>query len=427
MRGGAALAAGWAVRATVLVLCSAVALPAQSAANTSATADSITPARARAYTRCLANLESAARAARITRATWRRETDGLQPDLRVLRSLDAQPEFVLSIWDYLAATVDNERIADGEARLQRYASTLREVDARFGVDPATVVAVWGLESNFGMGLGGYNLVPSLATLSCEGRRQKYFRTELFAALRLVQAGHTPAEELKGSWAGAFGHVQFMPSTFERLAIDFDGDDRRDLMASIPDALASAANFLRNAGWRSGEPWGIEVRLPTVAGKPFNTRGEGRRTKRPLSTWVRRGLVRADGSPLVGGPLTGSTSAALLTPAGVDGPAFLVFRNYHAVYRYNAAESYTIAILHLADRLRGGGEFLTPWPTDDPGLSRADRRELQRLLIARGHDVGEVDGILGPRTRAGVKAEQERLGWEVDGRPGQKLLGALRGG
>src|SRR5690606_3727964 len=302
--------------------------------------------------------------------------------------------------------------------LAQHADTLARVEERYGVDPATVVAVWGVESNFGQTFGKSPLVQSLGTLSCFGRRQTYFRTELFAALRILQAGHIAPERFVGSWAGAFGHTQFMPSTFERLAVDFDGDGKADLMDSTVDALASTANFLQKAGWQTGQPWGFEVRLPPGT----NVSGEGRRTKRPMSEWASRGLRRVDGSPLP----TGLGSAGLMTPAGAEGPAFLVLRNFDAIYSYNAAESYGLAIAHLADRLRGGGPFSTPWPTDDPGISRAERRELQGLLILRGHDIGEVDGMLGEKSRAAIKLEQERLGHEATGRGGQKFLRALRG-
>ena len=371
-----------------------------------------------AFTACLDGLRAPARAAGVSEATFALHTQGLQPDLSVIDKLNFQPEFKTPIWDYLAALVDDERVADGQARLAQHAEVLARVAQRYGVDPATVVAVWGVESNFGQSFGNAPLVQSLGTLSCLGRRQPYFRTEFYAALRILQAGHIAPEQFKGSWAGAFGHTQFMPSTFERLAVDFDGDGRADLMNSTADALASTANFLAKAGWQSGQPWGFEVKLPP----DLPTRGEGRRVKRPMSEWAARGLVRADGSPL---PATGS--AGLMLPAGERGPAFLVTRNFDAIYSYNAAESYGLAIAHLADRLRGGGPFATPWPTDDPGLSRAERRELQTLLTARGHDIGAIDGMLGEKTRAAVRAEQQRLGMEPSGRAGQKLLKALRAG
>jgi lytic murein transglycosylase len=371
------------------------------------------------FTQCLERLQGDARKAGVSSATYQQLTRDLIPDMGVIEKLDYQPEFRSAIWDYLSGLVDEERVREGQAMLIRHADTLRRVEQRFGVDPATVVAVWGVESNFGQTFGKYPLLQSLGTLSCFGRRQDYFRTELYAAMRILQKGDIAPDRLVGSWAGAFGHTQFMPSTFERLAVDFDGDGRADLMDNATDALASTANFLKKAGWRTGQPWGLEVRLP--AG--FNTAGEGRRSKRSISEWMARGVTAVDGSPLPGdaGP------AGLLTPAGADGPAFLVFRNFDAIYSYNAAESYGLAIAHLSDRLRGGGPFATPWPTDDPGISRAERRELQGLLILRGHDIGEVDGMLGERSRAAIKIEQERAGQEATGRGGLKILNTLRGG
>lgn len=383
-----------------------------------AQAPSPTPAPApQEFENCLNTLRAPARAVGVSDATFTQHTLGLQPDMSVIDKLNFQPEFRTAIWDYLAGLVDEQRVAEGQAMLALHADTLKRVQERFGVDPATVVAVWGVESNFGQTFGKSPLVQSLGTLSCFGRRQAYFRTELYATLRILQAGHIAPHRLVGSWAGAFGHTQFMPSTFERLAVDFDGDGRADLMDSTPDALASTANFLAKAGWQSGQPWGFEVKLPPG----FNAGNEGRRTKRTMEDWAARGVKRVDGSPL---PASGS--AGLLTPAGPQGPAFLALRNFDAIYSYNAAESYGLAIAHLSDRLRGGGPFVTPWPTDDPGLSRAERREVQTLLIARGHDIGEVDGMLGEKSRVAIRSEQERLGQEPSGRAGQKLLKALRG-
>jgi lytic murein transglycosylase len=337
--------------------------------------------------------------------------------MAILGFLDAQPEFVTPIWDYLAGLVDEERVADGRAMLARWAEVLARVEAEYGVDAATVVAVWGVESNFGRNFGGRPLLSSLSTLSCYGRRQAYFQGEFFTALKIIQEGHVAPERLNGSWAGAFGHTQFMPSTFMRLAVDFDGDGRRDLVDSVPDALASTANFLKRAGWRSSQSWGFEVALP--AG--FDASAAGRRNKLPMSAWAARGLRRIDGTPLA----DEAAPAGLLLPAGAQGPAFLVTRNFDALYSYNAAESYALAIAHLSDRLRGAAPFATAWPTDDPGLSRAERRELQALLIARGHDIGEPDGVIGARTREALKVVQGELGFESDGRAGQKALAALR--
>ena len=213
----------------------------------------------------------------------------------------------------------------------------------------------------------------------------------------------------------------MPGSYEWLAVDFDGDGRRDILHNVRDALASAAHFLRSRGWRAGARWGMKVRLPDE----FNARGEGRRKRSTLATWAARGVRRVDGTRLVSADLPATTNAGLHLPAGVNGPAFLVFDNFTAIYRYNASEAYTLAIAHLADRLRGGASFVMPWPTDDLGLSRAERRELQTLLLARGHEVGAPSGVLTPGTIAAVKIEQQRLGHEATGRPGQRLLKALR--
>ena len=370
-----------------------------------------------AFASCLASLRADAQAKGVSGATYDANTAALAPDMAVIGFLDAQPEFVTPIWDYLAALVDDERVADGRAMLAEWAPVLARVEAEYGVDAATVVAVWGVESNYGRNFGSRPLLTSLSTLSCFGRRQSFFRGEFFTTLKIIQDGHVAPERLTGSWAGAFGHTQFMPSTFMRLAVDFDGDGRRDLVDSVPDALASTANFLKRAGWRGDLPWGFEVSLP----QGMDVSGAGRRNKQPISAWAARGVRRIDGAPMP----AAATPAGLLLPAGKDGPAFLVTRNFDAVYSYNAAESYGLAIAHLSDRLRGGAPFATPWPTDDPGLSRAERRELQQLLIARGHDIGEADGMIGARTREALKLEQAALGLAADGRAGQRVLQALR--
>jgi lytic murein transglycosylase len=281
-----------------------------------------------------------------------------------------------------------------------------------------IAGVWGVESNFGKDIGGRPLVQSLSTIACYGpRRRDYFKGELMATLKIVQNGDIDASRLQGSWAGAFGHTQFMPSTFQRLAVDGDGDGRRDIMDSVPDALASTANFLKRAGWNDALPWGYEVRLP--AG--FRSSLLGRKSKKPLSSWAAMGVTRIDGRPL-----SGNYAAGIIAPAGLNGPAFLVTKNFDAVYSYNAAESYGLAIALLGDRLKGQPGIRTAWPTDDPPLSRAERRELQRLLTARGFDVGEPDGRVGSKTRAAIKEVERQIGMEPTGRPGGKVLQALRG-
>ena len=371
---------------------------------------------------CLAELQGTSAFRNIERATFAQYTQALAPDASVLVLLDRQPEFTMPVWDYLAVLVDDERVADGRAAYAKWQDTLRRIEQQSGVAPHVVIGVWGVESNFGQNLGGRPLVQSLATLSCFGRRQSYFRGEFAAALRILQEGHIPVEKLNGSWAGAFGQTQFMPSTFFRSAVDFDGDGRRDIVDSVPDALASTAKFLQNAGYRRGEPWGFEVRLP--AG--FDTSDASRKNKRPIEAWRQAGVTLANGAAL---PDT-LPSAGLLVPARSrgGGPAFLVGRNFDTLYSYNASENYALAIAQLSNLVANPGAgvaFVTPWPTDDAGLSRAQNRELQAVLLTRGHDIGSADGMIGAKTREAIKAEQQRLGFKADGRAGQKLLAALK--
>ena len=370
------------------------------------------------FQRCLAALQPQAAARGIDAAQFTRLTADLQPDRSVLPLLNAQPEFTTPIWDYLSGLVDEQRVADGRAMLATHGELLARIAAEYGVDAETVVAVWGVESDYGRVTGKRPLRVSLATLACEGRRQEFFRGEFLALLSLLASGDLADPDLTGSWAGAFGQTQFMPSTYARIAVDGDGDGRRDLVASIPDALASTANYLKRAGWRTGEPWGYEVKLPPG----FDVSLAGRTQRRPQSDWIARGVTRVDGTAIT----PSDARSAVLLPAGRNGPAFLVLRNYDAIYSYNAAESYALAIATLADRLRGGSGIAAAWPTDDPGLSRAQRRQLQTLLLARGHDIGAADGMIGSATRKAIVAEQQRLGQQpADGRAGRRILDALR--
>ena len=370
---------------------------------------------------CLANLRSQAIASGVSGSTYDRYTQNLSPDYSVIDKLNYQPEFSTPIWDYLSGLVDNERVQAGQQKLAQHRAVLKRVEQTYGVPAETVVAVWGVESNYGDISGKYPLLQALGTLSCEGRRQSYFRGEFFATMRILQRGDLTQDQLYGSWAGAFGHTQFMPSTYERLAVDFDGDGRRDLVSSTTDALASTANFLKRAGWQTGMPWGFEVKIP----QGVSIAGESRRNKRSLNSWIAQGVTRTDGTALIQGNLSGSTPAGLITPAGANGPAFLVFKNFDAIYSYNAAESYGLAIAHLSDRLRGETPFLTAWPTDDAGTSRAERREIQQFLIQRGYDIGAVDGLIGDKSRQAIQKEQSRLGLNPTGRAGQQILRAFR--
>jgi lytic murein transglycosylase len=375
------------------------------------------PAAADGFPACLGGLKGAAAKAGISPAVTAAALDGAQPDEKVLKLSRAQPEFKTPIWDYLGFLVDEQRVTDGRAMMAQHDGVLRAAERRFGVNRHVIAAVWGVETDYGRETGSNFLPHALATLVClSGRRTKFWRGELIAALKLVDRGDLPMDKLYGSWAGAFGQTQFIPSTYQRLAVDFDGDGRRDLVGSVADALGSTANYLKRAGWRAGQSWMIEVKV-----KPGYSGPKGRKNRAPLSTWAKRGVVRADGAALSGG-----ARAGLLLPAGARGPGFLVFRNFDAIYAYNQAESYALAISHLADRLAGYPTLRTPWPTDDPGLSRAERLHLQKLLLAQGYDIGEADGKIGPITRAAIAEAEKKAGLPPTGRAGRKIYRALGG-
>lgn len=341
-----------------------------------------------------------------------------QPDPTVIRSLNYQPEFKKDVWDYLASLVDSERVEDGIRAKREQADVLRRIESRYGVKAEHVLGVWGVESNFGQTLGKKNLFDSLATLSCFDRRQSYFRGEFANALKIVQNGDIRPQDMTGSWAGAFGQTQFMPSTFLELAVDFDGDGRKDLVNSKADALASTANFLAKRGYRTGEPWGYEVKLNGYDGS------SGRRDKKSISHWQNMGLTLPDGRPLP----NNMASAGLLLPAGKHGPAFLVGKNFDTFYSYNASESYALAIAHLSDLITSENtdtNFATPWPTDDAGISRRESKEIQQALLDAGYDIGAVDGIIGDNTRRAIMDYQRKAGVTPDGRAGQKFLRLIR--
>ncbi len=377
---------------------------------------SAAPARAD-FDGCLAGLRAQASAAGISGRAFEAATAGIAYDDKVIELSQAQPEFKTPIWDYMAALVDDERVEDGRAAMRQHADALARAEARYGVDRYTIAAVWGVESNFGKNLGKMPLVQSLATLACSGnRRRDFFRGELMATLKIIDRGDIAPERLTGSWAGAFGQTQFMPTTYQRLAVDGDGDGRRDVVDSVADAVASTANFLHVAKWQNGQPWGYEVRLPSG----FNVSAAGRKNKKPVSHWASLGVTRLDGRPL-----SGEGAAGIIAPAGAGGPAFLVTRNFDAIYSYNAAESYGLAIAVLSDRLRGRPGVQVAWPTDDPPLSRAERRDLQVRLTSMGYDVGEPDGKVGQKTRDAIKDIERKLGMPATGRPGGKVLEALR--
>lgn len=365
---------------------------------------------------CVNELRGEAAKKGVSGAIFDRTMAGVQPDPKVIEALQSQPEFKTPIWDYLAVLVDEQKVSEGRAMMARHAGALAAAEKRYGVDRFTIAAVWGVESDYGKLTGRWFLPQALSTLACTApRRRDYFRGELLAALQIVQRGDLPADKLFGSWAGAFGQTQFMPTTYLRLGVDGDGDGRSNLVDSVPDALHSTANFMAKAGWVSGARWGYEVRVPAGYSGP-----SGRRAKQPLSAWSARGVKRLDGAAL-----NGTGEAGLLMPAGANGPAFLVFKNYDAAFSYNGADSYALAISLLSDRLRGQPGVRGAWPTDDRGLSRAERKELQEWLLRRGYAIGEADGAIGTITRRAIAEYQGKLGLTQDGRAGGRVLDALR--
>jgi lytic murein transglycosylase len=348
---------------------------------------------------------------------FERVTSGLTPDLHIMDLLDAQPEFTKSFWDYLDVLVTDERIADGRKILARYAPTFEAVERGYGVDRHVIAAIWGVETNYGTLAGSKPVLRSTATLACIGRRQNYFRTEFLDALEIVARGDVKADKLVGSWAGAFGPTQFMPSAFKRYAVDFDGDGRRDVIDSVPDLIASTANNLKKDGWVSGATWGYEVVVPAN----FDFRLADRHRSMTIRQWERAGIVRPQGKTFP----RPDDEAFLLVPAGVQGPGFLMLQNFRVIMRYNPAEAYALAIGHLADRLRGGGDFVQRWPRYERVLSRAERFELQSRLARQGFDVGEPDGRLGTQTRSAIRNFQSEIGHVPDGFASATVLEALR--
>ena len=328
-----------------------------------------------------------------------------------------QAEFVRPLADYMSTAVSDTRVANGRNMVRQYANLLAQIEARFDVEPHVVVAVWGMESNYGQRRGDTPLISTLATLAYDGRRGQFFESQLIAALKILQNGDVAPRNMTGSWAGAMGHTQFIPTSYEAYAVDFTGDGRRDIWADDPsDALASTAAYFRRFGWRKGQPWGVEVRLPAR----FDFGQTGRTVTRSPDEWARLGVVGVDGQPV---PNYGG--ATLATPTGAGGPAFLLFRNYDVIGRYNNAEAYIIGVGHLSDRIRGADPLQSAFPADERRLRRAERRELQQRLTDAGFSTQGVDGRIGPNTRNAIRAYQRTVGLPPDGHPSIALLQRLR--
>ena len=367
---------------------------------------------------CVEGLWPLAQKRNISRASFDKFTSGLTPDLRIMDLVDAQPEFTKAFWDYLDILVNDARVANGRDILAKNKAVFDKVEKQYGVDRYIITAIWGVESNYGTLGGDRPVIRSTATLACVGRRQPYFREEFLSTLEILLRGDVTPDHLKGSWAGAFGPTQFMPTSFKRYAVDFDGDGRRDVVDSVPDLIASTANNLKKDGWVSGSTWGYEVVVP----KGFNYMLADRNKQHTLAEWEGLGLRRPGGKPF----LHPQEKAYLLVPAGHEGPGFLMLKNFSVIMKYNPAEAYAMAIGHLADRFRGGEAFTQPWPRHEPVLSRDERRELQELLNKKGFDTGEPNGRLGPKARAAVRDYQASVGLVPDGFASTTILARLRG-
>jgi len=363
------------------------------------------------------NFRREALAGGIRAPVFERAFAGVTPDQAVIDADRSQPEFTRPVWQYLEGALSDARVRSGQNHLARQADLLRQIEERYGVDRQTLVAVWGLESNFGQIMGSKSVIRSLATLAYEGRRPQFAHDQLLGALAILQQGDVRPERMVGSWAGAMGQTQFIPTTYHSHAVDFDGDGRRDIWDSTADALASTAHYLKASGWRRGQPWGFEVRLP----EGFDYAQADMGTRKSLGEWRRQGVTL----PANGSALPAVEQASLLLPAGHRGPAFLVLDNFRAVLKYNNSTSYALAIGLLGERFESRGRIVAVWPRGDTPLSRSERIELQTLLASNGFDPGGADGIIGANTRRAVRAFQQTLGWPADGYPTSELLKALR--
>tara|TARA_B100000700_G_scaffold118310_2_gene133081 strand:- start:1995 stop:3308 length:1314 start_codon:yes stop_codon:yes gene_type:complete len=364
----------------------------------------------------LAGFRREARAKGIAESTLDRALADVRYQPKVLEYDRSQPEFVRPIWQYLDTAVSSSRVTNGRQRLAEHRVTAERMANRYGVPAEVLVAIWGVESNYGSNFGSFSTLDSLATLAFDGRRRDFAHDELIAALKIIQDGDIAPDRMIGSWAGAMGHTQFLPSSFLAYAEDGDGDGRRDIWGSIPDVMASTANYLARAGWQAGEPWGVEVTLPA----DFDYSQTELATRRSSEAWAAQGVRAADGEVL-----PALAKASVLAPAGARGPAFLVGGNYRAILRYNNATSYALAVGTLARRVAGEPGISADWPRQETPLSRSQVRELQRALNARGFATGTPDGIMGPNTRAGLRAYQAAQGLTPDGFATVSLLERLQ--
>jgi len=381
------------------------------------TANAIREAAAN-FSNCVAGMWPDAARRNITRENFDRFTASLTPDLRIMDLMDAQPEFTKSVWDYLDILVSDARLAKGKEVLAKYKPQFDAMEKAYGVDRNIIAAFWGIESNYSTQIGDRSVLQSTATLSCIGRRQAYFKDEFLAALEILNHGDLTPEQMHGSWAGAFGATQFMPTVYKRYAVDADGDGRRDVVDDPADVISSTANNLKKDGWQTGQPWGYEVSVP----KDFNYMLADRSKPMTMAQWDHLGVKRATNQPYP----HPADKAYLLAPAGSEGPSFLMLQNFRVILKYNPAEAYALAVGHFADRLRGGQPFVQPWPRQERELSKAERLELQQLLAQRGFYKGTPDGQFGGETRQALRSFQASIGAPADGFATANVLEQLRG-
>lgn len=352
-----------------------------------------------------------AQAKGVTRATFDTAMRGVTPDPRVIAATKRQPEYGKPFGDYVNAIVNKRRIADGQLKAKQWAKTFDAVEQQFGVERWILLALWGIESDFGAGKDRWDVFRSLATLASIGYRDPYFRNELIVAMRIMQDNRFSRAQMVSSWAGAMGQTQFMPSNVADYAIDFSGDGRTDLWTNVPDILGSTANYIRKEHWKRDLPWGFEVTVP----QNFDLM----HSRDSFSGWRKLGVARADGKPFPSGG-----SGILFFPAGAKGPAFIVTENFDVLKEYNNSDAYAVAVGHLADRLRGGPPIMAKWPADDRQLSRDARIALQRKLAALGYKVREFEGHIDFDLRDNIRAEQKKLGFPPDGNPTPPFLEKL---
>lgn len=368
------------------------------------------------FAKWVADFRTTARAEGISDATLRSAFDQVQYLPRVIELDRAQPEFVRTVWDYLDNTVTPQRVATGQEKLLQVRAEADAAAARYGVPGAVVVAIWGMESNYGGNYGSTPVIDALATLGFEGRREDWARRELLAALKILDNGDIARDRMIGSWAGAMGQTQFLPSNFLAYAVDADGDGRRDIWGSMADVVASTANFLSRSGWQAGVPWGVEVRLPPG----FDYGRADTAVRQSSAQWTAEGVRAMDDQPL-----PEFADGTILLPAGARGPAFLIGPNFRTVLRYNNSTNYALAVSLLAQRLSGGPGVQAPWPRDLPALTRSQMVELQTALNQRGFATGTADGVMGPATREGLRRYQRSVGLPADGYPSTELLQRLQ--